>query len=129
MCPQGQKGLRRYDLERHKQSSNSIKRYGVALMFLRAHGRKSMPVCLETLLFLCSFVLMFSALAANLIECHILQHLSSYLRLTQCYIALLLHQFMPQSHGSERLLCPSYHAVALRVCSQAHYSESRTVRP
>ena len=28
-------------------------------MFLRAHGRKSMPVCLETLLFLCSYVLMF----------------------------------------------------------------------
>ena len=65
MCPQGQKGLRRYDFERHKQSSNSIKRYGVALMFLRAHGRKSMPVCLEALLFLCSFVLMFSALAAD----------------------------------------------------------------
>ena len=42
-------------------------------MFLRAHGRKSMPVCLEALLFLCSFVLMslcFSALAANLIEHH-----------------------------------------------------------
>ena len=36
-------------------------------MFLRAHGRKSMPVCLEALLFLCSYVLMFSALAANLI--------------------------------------------------------------
>ena len=34
---------------------------GVALMFLRAHGRKSMPVCLEALLFLCPFVLMFSA--------------------------------------------------------------------
>ena len=43
---------------------------GVALMFLRAHGRKSMPVCLETLLFLCSFVLMFSALAADLIKHH-----------------------------------------------------------
>ena len=61
-------------------------------MFLRAHGRKSMPVCLETLLFLCPFVLMFSALAANLIECHSLQHPSSYLRLTQCYIALLLRR-------------------------------------
>ena len=36
-----------------------MKRYGVALMFLRAHGRKSMPVCLEALLFLCSYVLMF----------------------------------------------------------------------
>ena len=53
----------------------------------------------------------------------------------QCNLAaasarhLLLHQFTPQSHGSERLLCPSCHAVALRVCSQAHYSESRTVRP
>ena len=35
------------------------------LMFLRAHGRKSMPVCLETLLFLCSYVLLFSALAAD----------------------------------------------------------------
>ena len=34
-------------------------------MFLRAHGRKSMPVCLETLLFFCPFVLMFSALAAR----------------------------------------------------------------
>ena len=32
---------------------------GVALMFLRANGRKSMPVCLEALLFLCSYVLMF----------------------------------------------------------------------
>ena len=42
-------------------------------MFLRAHGRKSMPVCLEALLFLCSFVLMFSALAANFIERHNLQ--------------------------------------------------------
>ena len=34
-------------------------------MFLRAHGRKSMPVCLEALLFLCPFVLMSSALAAR----------------------------------------------------------------
>ena len=39
-------------------------------MFLRAHGRKSMPVCLEALLFLCAYVLMFPALAANLIEHH-----------------------------------------------------------
>ena len=38
---------------------------GVALMFLRAHGRKSMPVCLETLMFLCPYVLMFSALAVS----------------------------------------------------------------
>ena len=28
-------------------------------MFLRAHGRKSMPVSLEALMFLCSYVLMF----------------------------------------------------------------------
>ena len=34
-----------------------MKRYGVALMFLRANGRKSMPVCLEALLFLCPYVL------------------------------------------------------------------------
>ena len=61
-------------------------------MFLRAHGRKSMPVCLEALLFLCSFVLMFSALAANLIEHHILQHPSSCLHLTQYYVALLLRR-------------------------------------
>ena len=53
--------------ERHKQESNSIKRYGVALMFLRTHGRESVSVCLEALMFLCSFVLMFSALAAYLI--------------------------------------------------------------
>ena len=39
-------------------------------MFLRTHGRKSMPVCLEALMFFCSYVLMFSALAANLIEHH-----------------------------------------------------------
>ena len=39
-------------------------------MFLRAHGRKSMPVSLEALLFLCSYVLLFSALAANLIDSH-----------------------------------------------------------
>gem|GEM_PF-5396183 len=28
-------------------------------MFLRAYGRKSMPVCLEAHLFLCSYVLLF----------------------------------------------------------------------
>ncbi len=39
------------------------KRYGVALMFLRAHGRKSMPVSLEALMFLCPYVF---ALATNL---------------------------------------------------------------
>ena len=39
-------------------------------MFLRAYGRKSMPVCLEALLFFCPYVLMFSALAADLIEHH-----------------------------------------------------------
>ena len=38
---------------------------GVALMFLRAHGRQYMSVCLEALLFLCPFVLIV-ALAANL---------------------------------------------------------------
>ena len=63
--PSRTEGLRRYDHERHKQESNNIKRYGVALMFLRAHGRKSMPVCLEVLMSLCPFVLMFSALAAR----------------------------------------------------------------
>ena len=65
--PSRTEGLRRYDFERHKQRNYSIKRYGVALMFLRAHGRKSMPVCLEAFLFLCSYFLMFSALAADLI--------------------------------------------------------------
>ena len=34
-------------------------------MDLRPCALKSMPVCLEALLFLCSFVLMFSALAAD----------------------------------------------------------------
>ena len=66
MCPQEHKGYAVKTLSVINKR-NSIKRYGVALMFLRAHGRKPMPVSLETLLFLCSFVLMFSALAANLI--------------------------------------------------------------
>ncbi len=53
----------------------------------------------------------------------------------QCSLAaasarhLQLHQFTPQNHGSELLLCPSGRAVALRACDQAHYSESRIVRP
>ena len=53
----------------------------------------------------------------------------------QCSLAaasarhLQLHQFTPQGHGSELLLCPSGRAVALRACDQAHYSESRIVRP
>ena len=53
-------GTRGTALEPHKQESNSKKRYGVALMFLRAHGRNSMPVSLEALMFLCPYVLMFS---------------------------------------------------------------------
>ena len=46
----------------------------------------------------------------------------------QCSLAaasaqhLQLHQFTPQNHGSELLLCPSGRAVALRACGQAHYS-------
>ena len=66
MCPQEHKG--------YAVAFNAIflvydahGRNGVALMFLRAHGRKSMPVCLEALMFLCPYVLMFSALAADLI--------------------------------------------------------------
>ena len=55
-------------------------------MFLRAHGRKSMPVCLEALLFLCSFVLMFSALAANLIEHSILLSIRFMVVNTICFI-------------------------------------------
>ena len=56
-------------------------------------------------------------------------------RSIQCSLAaasarhLQLHQFTPQNHGSELLLCPSGRAVALRACDQAHYSESRIVRP
>ena len=65
MCPQEQKGYAVTTMSVINKKSNSIKRYGVALMFLRAYGRKSMPVCLETLLFLCSYVLLFSALAAD----------------------------------------------------------------
>ena len=66
MCPQEHKG---YAVAFHAIASLYIAQglNGVALMFLRAYGRKSMPVCLETLLFLCSYVLMFSALAADLI--------------------------------------------------------------
>ena len=63
MCPQEHKGYAVKPMNVMEQESNSIKRYGVALMFLRAHGRKSMPVCLEALLFLCSYVLLFPALA------------------------------------------------------------------
>ncbi len=45
-----------------------MKRYGVALMFLRAYGRSPCPYVLKhiwsyVLMFLCSYVLMFSALA------------------------------------------------------------------
>ena len=45
-----------------------MKRYGVALMFLRAHGRSPCPYVLKhiwsyVLMSLCPYVLMFSALA------------------------------------------------------------------
>ena len=56
MCPQEHKGyavaFNAIFLVYDAQGLN-----GVALMFLRAHGRKSMPVCLEALMFLCSYVL------------------------------------------------------------------------
>ena len=105
------------------------------------------------LLFLCPFVLMFSALAANLIEHHniltpslstplngvyrMFSPPSSCLRLTHtiqpcCCVGAALaavHQPMPQSHDSELLLCPPGCAVALRACGQAHCSACRTVRP
>ena len=59
MCPQEHKGYAVNTLSVINKKAIALKRYGVALMFLRAHGRKSMPVCLEALLFLCSYVLMF----------------------------------------------------------------------
>ena len=68
MCPQEHKGYAVKPMSVMEQESNSIKRYGVALMFLRAHGRKSMPV--YVLKHFCSYVLLslcFSALAADLI--------------------------------------------------------------
>ena len=64
MCPQEHKGYAVKPLSVINKKAIALKRYGVALMFLRAHGRKSMPVCL-VLMFLCPFVLMFSALAAR----------------------------------------------------------------
>ena len=67
MCPQEHKGYAIKTLSVINKKAIALKRYGVALLFLRAHGRKSMPVCLEALLFLCPFVLMFSALAADFI--------------------------------------------------------------
>ena len=58
MCPQEHKGyavaFNAIFLVYDDQSLN-----GVALVFLRAYGRKSMPVSLEALLFLCSYVLLF----------------------------------------------------------------------
>ena len=59
MCPQEHKGYAIKTLSVINKKAIALKRYGVALMFLRAYGRKSMPVCLEILMFLCSFVLMF----------------------------------------------------------------------
>ena len=121
MCPQEHKGYAVKPMSVMEQESNSIKRYGVALMFLRAHGRKSMPVCLETLLFLCPFVLMFSALAANLIECHILQHPSSYLRLTQCYIALLLRRRGTCCCTSSRPRATAVNVSFVRLVTPLHF--------
>ena len=77
---------------------------GVALMFLRAHGRKSMPVCLEALLFLCSFVLMslcFSALAANLIISHTRPTRDASPPLVLAFLSLL-HHFHAPSHSAYR---------------------------
>ena len=102
--PSRTEGLRRYDHERHKQRNYSIKRYGVALMFLRAHGRKSMPVCLEALLFLCSFVLMslcFSALAANLIISHTRPTRDASPPLELAFLSWLRH-FPAPSHSAYR---------------------------
>ena len=115
-------------------------------MFLRAHGRKSMPVCLEVLLFLCSFVLMFSALAANLIEHHILQHPSSCLRLTQYNVALRLRRrgtccctsSRPRATAVNvsfvRLVAPLYFGCAVKhiiakVAQFVHKAEVCSVRP
>ncbi len=121
MCPQEHKGYAVKPMSVMEQENNSIKRYGVALMFLRAHGRKSMPVCLETLLFLCSFVLMFSALAANLIERHILQHPSSYLRLTQCYVDLLLRRRGTCCCTSSRPRATAVNVSFVRLVTPLHF--------
>jgi hypothetical protein len=55
MCPQEHKG---YAVAFHAIASLYIAQglNGVALMFLRANGRKSMPVCLASLMFLCPYV-------------------------------------------------------------------------
>ena len=124
MCPQEHKGYAVKPMNVMEQESNSIKRYGVALMFLRAHGRKSMPVCLEALLFLCSFVLMFSALAANLIEHHILQHPSSCLRLTQYNVALLLRRRGTCSCTSSRPRTTAVNFSFVRRVTPLHFGRA-----
>ena len=82
-------------------------------MFLRAHGRKSMPVCLEALLFLCSFVLMFSALAANLIEHHIL--------LTSSLSVVCVGQSVSLPMRFLRLGCFSVFSLWFRTISDSVY--------
>ena len=65
MCPQEHKRYAVTTLSVINKETIALNATASALMFLRAHGRKSMPVCLEILLFLCPYVLMSSALAAD----------------------------------------------------------------
>ena len=76
------------------------------------------------LLFFCPFVLMFSALAANLIEHHNILTSSLSAPLNGAVTIVLRTSLLTGTP-----LYPPGRAVALRACGQAHYSESRTVRP
>ncbi len=67
MCRQEHKGYAVTTLSVINKKATALNATASALMFLRTHGRESVSVCLEALMFLCSFVLMFSALAAYLI--------------------------------------------------------------
>ena len=86
-----------------------------------------MPVCLETLLFLCSFVLMSSALAANLIEHHILQHPSSCLHLTQYNVALLLRRRDTCCCTSSRPRTTAVNFSFVRLIAPLHFGRAKHI--
>ena len=65
MCPQEHKGYAVTTLSVINKKATALNATASALMFLRAHGRESVSVCLEALMFLCSYVLRVSGISHN----------------------------------------------------------------
>ena len=80
--------------------------------------------CPYVLKLFCSYVLMFSALAANLMEHHILQHPSSCLRLTQYNVALLLRRRGTCNCTSSRPRTTAVNFSFVRLVAPLHFGRA-----